>query len=122
MSSDTPKPRVSIIIPSWTGEVSRPMRGIEQQTFRDYKVEVVQGVSPSGHARSLGAKRASGDILLFIDDDASLGHKHILQQMVDLLESDAQIAIIGVSQQVPVEVTWFQRAIARQVPRCSYPI
>ena len=122
MSNTTTKPKVSIVIPSWTGEVSRPMRSIEQQTFRDYEVVVVQGVSPSGLARNLGARRARGDILLFIDDDAFLGHKHIFQKMVNLLESDAQAAVVGVSQQVSVEASQFQRAIASQLPRYSYPV
>ena len=36
MSSATSKLKMSIIIPSWTGEVSRPMRSLGQQTFRDY--------------------------------------------------------------------------------------
>jgi len=35
-------PRVSIIIPSWSGDVSCPMRSIEQQTFANYEVTVVQ--------------------------------------------------------------------------------
>jgi len=122
MSSTTIKSKVSIIIPSWIGEVSRPMRSIEQQTFRDYEVDIVHGVSPAGRARNVGARRTRSDILLFIDDDASLGHEHILQQMVNLLESDAQTAIVGVSLQVPVEASRFQRTIASQLPRYSYPI
>ena len=120
--SSTPKPKVSIVIPSWTGEVSRPMRSIEQQTFRDYEVEVAQRISPLARARNLGAQRARGEILLFIDDDITLGHGHILQQTVDLLESDAQTAIVGVSLQVPLEASRFQRAVARQVPRYVEPI
>src|SRR5947209_11863585 len=92
MSSTTTKPKVSIIIPSWTGEVSRPMQSIERQTFRDYEVDVVQRISPLAHARNLGAQRARGEILLFVDDDITLGNERVLQQMVELLESDAQIA------------------------------
>ncbi len=121
MSSIT-TPKVSIIIPSWTGEVSRPMRSIEQQTFRDYEVEVVQRISPVAHARNLGVQRARAEILFFIDDDITLGHEHVLQQMVDLLESDAQIAIVGVPLQVPVEASRFQHAVARQVPRFVDPV
>src|SRR5207249_3241312 len=83
MNNATTTPKVSIIIPSWTGEVSRPMRSIEQQTFRDYEVEVVQRASPLAHARNLGAQRTRTDILLFVDDDITLGHEHILQQIVD---------------------------------------
>src|SRR2546429_342938 len=120
--SSTTTPKVSIIIPSWTGEVSRPMRSIEQQTFRDYEVDVVQRISPLARARNLGAQRTRGDILLLVDDDLTLGHEHVLQQMVDLLESDAQIAIVGVSLQVPVEASRFQRALARQVPHFADPV
>ena len=122
MNSTTTKPKVSIIIPSWTGEVSRPMRGIEQQTLRDYEVDVVQRISPLARARNLGARRARGDILLLVDDDLTLGHERVLQQMVDLLESDARIAIVGVSLQVPVQAPWFQHAVARQVPRFVDPL
>src|SRR6266566_4044725 len=122
MSSTSTKPKVSIIIPSWNGEVSRPMRSIEQQTFRDYEVEVVQRISPVAHARNLGVQRARAEILFFVDDDITLGHEHVLQQMVDLLESDAQIAIVGVSLQVPVEASRFQHAVARQVPRYVDPV
>jgi glycosyltransferase involved in cell wall biosynthesis len=120
--SGTTKPKVSIIIPSWTGEVTRLMQSIEQQTFRDYEVTVVEGVSPAARARNLGAHQASADILLFVDDDAYLGHERVLQTMVDLLENDGQTAIVGISQQVSVEASWLQHAIARQVPRYAYPV
>src|SRR6266566_9601911 len=122
MNSTTTKPKVSIIIPSWTGEVSRPMRSIEQQTFRDYEIDIVQRISPVAHARNLGVQRTRGDILFFVDDDITLGHEHVLQQMVDLLESDAQIAIVGLPLQVPVEANRFQHAVAQQVPRYVDPI
>jgi len=98
------------------------MRSIEQQTLCDYEVEVAQRISPLARARNVGAQRTRGEVLLFIDDDITLGHEHVLQQIVDLLENDAQVAIAGVSLQLPVEATWFQRAIARQVPRYVEPI
>ncbi len=122
MSSTSTKPKVSIIIPSWTGEVSRPMRSIEQQTFRDYEVDVVQRISPLAHARNLGAQRARAEILLLMDDDIILGHEHVLQKMVDLLESDEQIGIVGVPRQLPVEASRFQHTLARQVPRFLDPV
>lgn len=122
MSSTTTKPKVSIIIPSRTGEVSRPVRSIEQQTLRDYEVDVVQRISPLNRARNVGAQRARADILLLVDDDITLGHEHVLQKMVDLLESDTRIAIVGVSLQVPAEANRFQHAVARQVPRYVDPV
>jgi GT2 family glycosyltransferase len=119
--STVPAPRVSIIIPSWSGNVSRPMRSIEQQTFRDYEVEIVQEPGLN-RARNLGAQRSKGDILILIDDDITLGHEHVLQTMVDLLDSDPRIGTVGVSLRVPAEANRFQRAVARQVPRYVDPI
>src|SRR5512138_1743918 len=95
--SGTPKvprsgtPKVSIIVPSWTGEVSRLEESIRQQTFRDYELEIVTGVSPAGRARNIGARRSHGDILLFIDDDAYFGNPHVLERLVRLIESDPRM-------------------------------
>jgi cellulose synthase/poly-beta-1,6-N-acetylglucosamine synthase-like glycosyltransferase len=114
-------PRVSIIIPSWSGEVSRPMRSIEQQTFRNFEVTVVQEPGLN-RARNLGAARSRGEILVLIDDDMTLGHERVLETMVDLMDSEPHIGIVGVSLQVPVLANWFQRAVARQVPRYVDPI
>jgi GT2 family glycosyltransferase len=121
MRSTVPAPRVSIIIPSRSGNVSRLMRSIERQTFRDYEVEVVQEPGLN-RARNLGAERSKGDILVLIDDDIILGGEHVLQAMVDLLESDPKVGIVGVSLQVPAEASRFQRAVAREVPRYVDPI
>jgi hypothetical protein len=122
MSGTTTKPKVSIIIPSRAGEVSRPMRSLAQQTLRDYEVDVVQGIGPLNRARNVGARRARADILVLVDDDMTLGHQHVLQRMVHLLESDAQIAVVGVSLQLPVYASPFQHMIARQVPRYVDPV
>ena len=115
------RPRVSIIIPSSSGDVGHPMRSIEAQTFRDYEVEVVQEAGLN-RARNLGAQRSRGDILVLIDDDITLGHDRVLQTMVELLESDPRIGIVGVSLQVPADANRFQHAVARQVPRYVDPI
>jgi len=116
------KPLVSIIVPSWTGNVDRLMRSIEQQTFRDYEVIVVGGVSPTARARNVGVQRARGDILLFIDDDACLGHEHVVATLVEVLDGDPQPGIVGTSKIVPDTATRFKRAMSRQVPRTVYPV
>jgi GT2 family glycosyltransferase len=121
MSSTARKAGVSIIIPSWSGDVSRPMASVDQQTFRKYEVQIVQEPGLN-RARNVGAQRSRGDILVLIDDDITLGHEHVLQTMVDLLDSDPHIGIVGVSLQLPAEANRFQRAVARQVPRYVDPI
>jgi glycosyltransferase involved in cell wall biosynthesis len=117
-----PAPRVSLIVPSWTGEIARLRASIERQTFRDYEIEVVTGVSPAARARNVGAARARGAILLFIDDDAYFGHPGVMQQLVDVLDRDPMVAVAGSSKLAPRSATRLQRAIARQVPRTVYPV
>jgi GT2 family glycosyltransferase len=97
------------------------MRTIEQQTFRDYEVKVVREPGLN-RARNLGAQQSKGEILVLIDDDITLGHEHVLQAMVDLLDGDPTLAVVGVSLQVPEEANDFQHAVARQVPRYVDPI
>ncbi len=122
MGENNKKPKVSIIIPSWTGDISRVKQSIEQQTFQDYEIEVVTGVSPAARARNVGAQRANGSILLFIDDDAYFGNERVLATLVDLIESDPKTAVVGTSKLVPKDATPLQKAIARQVPRMIYPL
>lgn len=122
MSAASPAPRVSVIVPSWTGEIARLAASLEAQTFRDYEVEVVRGVSPAARARNVGAARARGTILLFIDDDAYFGHARVLEQLVAVLDRDPQVAVAGTAKLAPRTATPLQQAIARQVPRMIYPV
>jgi glycosyltransferase involved in cell wall biosynthesis len=122
MTTQPNSPRVSIIIPSWTGKVDRLRQSIEQQTFRDYEVDVVQGVSPAARARNIGAARARGEILVFVDDDAYFGHPRVLELLIAALTRDPQIAVAGSSKLAPRAATPLQRKIARQVPRTIYPV
>jgi glycosyltransferase involved in cell wall biosynthesis len=115
-------PKVSIIVPSWTGEVSRLEESIRQQTFSDYELEIVTGVSPAARARNLGARRTHGGILLFIDDDAYFGNPHVLERLVRVIESDPRMGVVGTSKLAPKTASRFQQAVARQVPRQVYPV
>src|SRR5215208_797824 len=122
MSEKGQGPRVTIIIPSWSGEVERVMASIRRQTFDDYEVDIVRGVSPAARARNVGAQRSKADILVFIDDDAFFGNSRVLETLVDVLDRDPQIAVVGTSKLVPKNASLLQRAIARQVPRMFYPV
>lgn len=115
-------PRVAVIVPSWSGEVDRLLESLETQTFRSYEAEIVRGVSPAARARNIGVARTTGDILLFIDDDAFFGTRQILQRLVSILESNPQAGVVGTSKLAPKDATWLQKAIARQVPRMVFPV
>ena len=115
------KVHLSVIIPSWTGEVSRLRRSLASQTYQDFETIVVRGVSPAGRARNQGVAQASGELILFIDDDAFFGHERVLETMVTTLEADGSIGVVGPAKILPDGANWLQRRIAAQVPRAVIP-
>ena len=111
---------VSVIIPSAdgsrAGNVDLLVHDIETQTLRPCEVLVIKGVSPSGLARNGGGRRASGEVLVFLDDDVRLGHERVLEGMIRVLE-DERIGMVGAAQLLPTDSSSFQRAAGRQIPR-----
>ncbi|MFQ5886331.1 MAG: glycosyltransferase [Anaerolineae bacterium] len=115
-------PQVSIVIPSLSGQLGTLETSIKSQSFRHYEICAVVRVKPSGRARNVGAKRAKGDILVFIDDDAVLGDEHTIANLVEPLQEDHTIGVTGASKLIPPDSSWFQRWVAREVPRIQHPI
>jgi len=113
---------ISIVIPSWSGDVDRVRRSIEEQTFGDYTIYVVRHVSPAARARNIGVAASKGEFILFIDDDAYLGHSRVLETLVAMLRKDPTIGIAGPSKLIPPGATRMQRRIADEVPRWVYPV
>lgn len=111
-----------VVIPSWTGATGRTVESLEAQTFRDFELKVVSGVSPAGRARNIGVAQSDAEFVLFIDDDAYLGHERVLEWMLGTIRSDASIAVVGPSLQVPPDANPFQRRLAREAPRWIFPI
>ena len=119
------RPSVSIIIPSADGRRGGNLdfleREIKTQTLLPREVHVIKGVSPSGLARNVGARKASGDVLIFLDDDVRLGHERVLEGMVALLE-DPGVGMVGAAQLLPPGSSVFQRISAGQIPRSCSPV
>jgi len=114
---------VSIVIPSWTGDVRRVCESLGHQTFRDYTVRVVGGsVHPLARARNLGAARTRSDMILFLDDDIQFGHERVLEMLVATLRSDPSIGGVGPSRLISPTATWLQRRMAKEIPRTVYPV
>jgi GT2 family glycosyltransferase len=105
-----------------SGNLTRLLSDIAEQTLTDVEVIVVEGVRPNGRARNLGAARARGRYLVFIDDDVRLGHPGALANLVGALERNHSFGLVGPSQLVPPDATRFQRAVARQLPRTRFPV
>lgn len=110
---------VSLVIPSLSGDVGDLLASVERQTLQPRDVEVIRGVEPSGLARNLGAAHTTGPILVFADDDATLGGDSTLANLVAPL-ADPTIGVVGTAKLVPPDSSWFQRWVARQVPRVEH--
>jgi len=116
----------SVVVPSARAEREANVRALlgdlERQTLRPVEVHVVRDVRPSGRARNEGARRARGDVLVFLDDDVRLGHERVLETMVWCLQTVDRAGMVGAAQLLPPGSTWFQRAAARQIPRSTSPV
>lgn len=113
---------VSIVIPTWSGEVGKVLASLERQTFRDFNVEVVRRVAPAARARNLGVAATDGELLLFIDDDAYFGHERVLERLIATWRADPTLGVVGPSKLLSPDATWLQRRIAAEVPRWVYPV
>ena len=91
---------VSVVVPSLNGAADGLLASLVRQTLRPGEVEVVGGVRPSGRARNLGAARTAGAILVFADDDATLGADDTLASLVAPL-TDVTVGVAGTGKILP---------------------
>ncbi len=114
-------PRVSVVIPSLTGDVAQARASLDRQTITDWELCVVTGVRPAGRARNSGVSQTTADLILFLDDDAEFGHERVLEAMLAEMTSP-DIAVVGSSRVLPPMNTRLQRRIMREVARWESPI
>jgi GT2 family glycosyltransferase len=112
---------ISIIVPAFKGLKKETKEAIQEQSFKDFEIIEVVGVSPNGRARNEGVKKAKGDIFVFIDDDSLLGHRDVLKTMISYLGQD-NIEIVGASRLLPKDANWFSKRVASQVPMVEIPV
>lgn len=117
---------ISVVIPSGfpdrEGNLKALLADLQAQTLAPAEVHVVRGVRPSGRARNEGARRARGEVLVFLDDDVRLGHPGVLRAMVVCLASVERAGMVGAAQRLPASANRFQRMAARQIPRSTSPV
>ncbi|NJP06965.1 MAG: glycosyltransferase family 2 protein, partial [Chloroflexaceae bacterium] len=113
---------IALIVPSLDGQIDALQQSIAQQTLRPHQVEVVVGVRPNGRARNQGVAQTHAQVLVFVDDDAVLGHQQVLMQLVALLLADPSIGVTGASRLLPPDASAWQRRVAREVPRIEHAV
>jgi GT2 family glycosyltransferase len=115
------QPGISIVIPSLTGDIERARASLDRQTIQGWELITISGVRPAGRARNIGVARATGELILFLDDDAELGNDRVLERMIAAMSSP-DVAVVGTSKVLPATSTRLQRRIALEVPRWEFPI
>jgi len=111
-----PPPRVSVIIPTYNrwSILTKSLSLLRNQSFKDFEVIIVDDASEqappklgfdiryfrlekrmgSPAARNLGASRAKGKYLLFLDDDIILSRKYI-EELFRNIEVDENVSAIA---------------------------
>lgn len=121
------RPLISIIIPSRDTASSSGVKQLledisEQHTRMGVEICQIQAVKPAGKARNIGAEKAKGDVLVFLDEDIRLGNKYVLSRLIETLLNDEKIGITAASIRIPEETAKFERCYAREIPHCEAPI
>lgn len=115
-------PEFAVVIPSLAGEIANLRASIERQTWQPCQIEVAVGVRPNGKARNLATAKTSAPLLVFIDDDAVLANDDAFEQLLMPLITDASIGVTGASKLIPPDAPWFQRWVAREIPRIEHAV
>lgn len=113
--------KVSVIIPAFRLVSQDVLDAVSRQSYKNVEVIVVKGVSPNGKARNKGAADATGEILLFLDDDAIMAGADVIERLVTPIQR-GDAAIVGASRVLPEEANWFARTAARQIPLIETPV
>ena len=120
------KPEISVVIPSLDGDrngnVQFLVSQVKRQSISSLEIILSVGETPNGHARNVGVEISRGKWLIFIDDDVTLGHDRVLENIIQPLKNCSTVGMTGPSQLVPPNARFFQRWCARQIPRSFSPI
>ena len=125
-------PLVSVIIPSLDGHrggnVSKLIEALNNQTFQDFEILVAADERPNSRARNVGVQSAKGEIVVFFDDDVTLGDDKVIENLIapflpSFRSSVLQtIGITGASTLLPPDANNFQKRCAREFKRVEFPV
>lgn len=119
------EPAVSVVITSLDGvrggNVERLIAQLSEQTYSKLEVVLVTGASPRTKAHNVGVRNASGEIIVFLDDDVALGGPDLIAGLAQVLGRPG-IGVVGASVLVPPDSTPFQRRCAEQLLRITFDV
>jgi len=115
---------VSIIIISRKSEDTSALRADLASQECPWPTEVISivGVSPTGQARNTGARKAQGEILVFIDSDIRLDQNNFLACLVSVLELNPEIGLCCPAFLQPPWANAFQKRYAAEIAHSETPV
>lgn len=84
-------PKLSVIVPTNRDIYKKCLDSIRAQTFQDFEVIVEKGDRTASQNRNEGYTKASGELLLFSDDDI-FWEPYAFEIMADMLEREPEAA------------------------------
>ncbi|MEA2375754.1 MAG: hypothetical protein QOD53_2217 [Thermoleophilaceae bacterium] len=109
LACDYPRERFEVVIADNAPTDTRARELVEEVRSADERVSYVVAPRPgSGSARNDGARRARGEIVAFVDDDA-LVDRHWLAELVTGFGDDAEIACVAGLVMAAELDTWAQQ-------------
>lgn len=116
---------ISVVIPckKRDEDVENLIRDINEQVLQDkYEIIVIEGIFPVSKARNEGAKRAKGEVLVFIDQDIRLGNMYIIERLVKPLSDREDVGITVTSLKIPPDGNSFEKQYAKEMPLSELPV
>jgi glycosyltransferase involved in cell wall biosynthesis len=98
------------------------LESVARQSFADFEVIVITGVSPQGKAINQGAAQARGEVLMILDDDSLLADDDVFARIIQTLDDDDKIGMAGASIVIFPDSNDFQKKAALQFPRFHTPV
>ena len=99
--------KFSIIIPVAPDRNAEVVDSLKNLDYRNYEIIIEKGKNPSLN-RNNGAKKAKGEILLFLDDDAYVD-KELLKKGEEFFKKYPSVNIAGGIQLTPSNDKWFAK-------------
>lgn len=112
--------KIVIVVPSLTGE-TKLKDILVKQSLKDFNLKIIKGVRPNGKARNVGWKGTKADFVVFIDDDAVLGSRNLLKNLISPLEKN-KADIVGASRRLPSDANRFAKWASNQIPLIETPV
>ncbi len=119
-------PRVSVVIPTRDGIrrglLDKLLEDLHEQTVTDFEVLLVIGDNRQGRAINRGVRQARASVIATMDDDTIIGTPRVLENLLEVLDANPDVGMVGASTVLPPGCTRFQKNASQQIPRRLFPI